>query len=185
MRDEIRIAGFGGQGVISIGMLLARSVGQFGDMEVAQTQSYGPEARGGACKTDVVISDETIDYIKPLNLSKLVVMAQPALNIYGPELPDDACIIADTTLVTEIPSRFSTVYSLRATELAEQELKGKVLANMIMFGALLRVTGWAPLEKAVQAVENHFHSQWHARNNAALELGYNIVQTPSVKEQRS
>lgn len=184
MRDEIRIAGFGGQGVISIGMLLARAVGQFGDLEVAQTQSYGPEARGGACKTDVVISDKTIDYIKPLSLRKLTVMAQPALDIYGPDLPDDSCIIVDTTLVTEIPARFSAVYPLRATELAEQELKTKILANMIMFGALLRVTGWTPLEKAGQAVENHFAVQWHASNKAALELGYNVVHVPASKEQR-
>ena len=182
MRDEVRIAGFGGQGVISIGMLLARAVGQFGDLEVAQTQSYGPEARGGACKTDVVISDETIDYIKPLCLRKLVVMAQPALDVYGAELPDDACIIADTTLVTEIPGRFSNVFTLRATELAEQTLKVKMLANMIMFGALLRVTDWAPLSKAREAMENHFAAQWHANNNAALELGYAAVHISSSKE---
>ncbi len=178
MRDEVRIAGFGGQGVITIGMLLARAMGQFGDIEVAQTQSYGPEARGGACKTDVVFSDEPIDYIKPLDLKNLVVMAQPALNAYGPGLADDARILADATLVTDIPARFSNVVTLPATDLAERTFKVKMLANMIMFGALLRLTGWAGMEQALKAEESHFSETWHERNRSALELGYNAVRLP-------
>ena len=67
MRREVRIAGFGGQGVITMGSILAVAAGIFEDLEVAQTQSYGPEARGGACRSEVVISDEPIDYTRPLD----------------------------------------------------------------------------------------------------------------------
>ena len=65
MRNEVMFAGFGGQGVVKAALLLSLAAGLHEDKEVAQTQSYGPEARGGACRSEVVISDKEIDYIKP------------------------------------------------------------------------------------------------------------------------
>ncbi|RPJ17586.1 MAG: 2-oxoacid:ferredoxin oxidoreductase subunit gamma, partial [Deltaproteobacteria bacterium] len=64
MRNEVIFAGFGGQGVVKAALLLSYAAGLYEDKEVAQTQSYGPEARGGACRSEVVISDMEIDYIK-------------------------------------------------------------------------------------------------------------------------
>jgi len=78
MRNEVMFAGFGGQGVIKAALLLAQAASLHDNKEVAQTQSYGPEARGGACRSDVVISDEEIDYIKTMNVDSFVVMSQPA-----------------------------------------------------------------------------------------------------------
>jgi hypothetical protein len=72
VRREIRIAGFGGQGVVTMGTILAVAAGIYEDLEVAQTQSYGPEARGGACRSDIIISDEPIDYTKPLALDVFI-----------------------------------------------------------------------------------------------------------------
>ena len=82
MRNEVIFAGFGGQGVVKAALLLALAAGLHENKEVAQTQSYGPEARGGACRSEVVISDEEIDYIKALNIDSFVVMSQPALDKY-------------------------------------------------------------------------------------------------------
>lgn len=171
MRDEIRIAGFGGQGVITIGILLAKAAGGHGTLEVAQTQSYGPEARGGACKTDVVISDAPIDYIKPLDLKRIVVMAQPALDAYGPGLADDALIIADSGMVTAIPSRFSRVVTAPVTSLAEG-LGMKLLANVCMFGVLAKTLGWVTREQAMLAIADQIPAKFLEKNHEAFDLGY-------------
>ena len=172
MRKEIRIAGFGGQGVITIGVLLAKALGQFGDAFVAQTQSYGPEARGGACKTDVVFSDMEIDYIKPLALDCMAVMSQPALHAYEASLPDTASLFIDSTLIDVLPSRFKNVWKIPATELAEKALGMRVAANVIMFGALAKATEWVTEETCKKALADTLPEKILAKNYAAFDLGY-------------
>lgn len=174
MRKEIRIAGFGGQGVISIGMLLAKGIGQFDGKPVAQTQSYGPESRGGACKTDVVMSDQELDYIKPLNLDALLVMSQPAFDLYGKDLRDDVLLLVDSTLVTSIPERFTNVWAMPATATAE-EMGLRVVANVVMFGALASVTGWVSAETCKKALEDSFPAKVIAKNYAAFDAGFSRV----------
>lgn len=172
MRKELRIAGFGGQGVITIGVLMAKALGQFGASHVAQTQSYGPEARGGACKTDVVTSDVAIDYIKPVKLDVMAAMSQPALDAYAKSLGDDGMLIVDSTLVTDVPSRFAHVASIPATLMAEEEIGMRVVANVIMFGALARITGWASPEACRQAIADTVPPKALDKNYAAFDLGY-------------
>ncbi|MDR2743961.1 MAG: 2-oxoacid:acceptor oxidoreductase family protein [Desulfovibrio sp.] len=175
MRKEIRIAGFGGQGVITIGVLLAKALGQFGGVDVAQTQSYGPEARGGACKTDVVFSDEEIDYIKPLALDGMAVMSQPALDCYASGLSDSGLLLLDSTLVEKIPPRFMTVWNIPATSLAEEKLGTRVVANVVMFGALAKATGWTTDEACKKALADTSPEQFLDKNYAAFDLGYTEV----------
>ncbi len=175
MRKELRIAGFGGQGVISIGVLLAKGLGEFDGKPVAQTQSYGPESRGGACKTDIVTSDTDIDYIKPLNLDAMLVMSQPALNLYGDSLQDDHLLLVDSTLVSEIPARFSNVWSVPATGIAEEEMGMRVVANVVMFGALAKATGWISSETCKKALEDTFPAKVIAKNFSAFDAGYERV----------
>jgi 2-oxoglutarate ferredoxin oxidoreductase subunit gamma len=174
MRKELRIAGFGGQGVITIGLLLAKAVGQYGDSDVVQTQSYGPEARGGACKTEIVISDTTIDYIKVLNLDMLVAMSQPALDTYVKDLPAEGVLLVDDTLVETVPEGYASVYRIPATGLAESEIGLRVVANVVMFGAIAKVTGLATPEQCKQALEDSFPAKVIKKNYAAFDLGYNF-----------
>ena len=91
MRKEVKMAGFGGQGIVLMGVILAEAAGYYEDLEVAQTQSYGPEARGGACRAEVVLSDEIIDYTKTLNPDVFIAMSQPALDRYLPEIDSESC----------------------------------------------------------------------------------------------
>jgi len=172
MRREVRIAGFGGQGVISIGILLAKAAGQFNGQEVAQTQSYGPEARGGSCKTDVVLSDSAIDYIKPLDLNILVAMAQPAFDTYRAPLRDEVLLLLDSTMVTEVPARFANVWRIPVTELAETKMGQKVVANVIMLGALAQVSRWVTPEACKEALRATFPPKILDKNHAAFDLGY-------------
>ena len=104
MRTEVRMAGFGGQGVIKAAILLTEAAGIYQGLHVAQTQSYGPEARGGACRSEVVVSDEPIDYIKAVNLDYFLVMSQPAFDKYSPDLdPSHSVVLADSTLGKKRP----------------------------------------------------------------------------------
>jgi len=173
MRNELRIAGFGGQGVITIGLLLTKAVGQFGDNDVVQTQSYGPEARGGACKTEIVISDSTIDYIKVLNLDTFIAMSQPAFDSYSKDLPDNGILLIDETLVDSIPENYTNVYKIPATSLAENEIGLRVVANVVMFGAIAKVTGVVTQEQCKSAIEDTFPAKVLKKNFAAFDLGYN------------
>jgi len=121
MRREIRVAGFGGQGVITLGTIVAVAAGIHENLEVAQTQSYGPEARGGACRSDVVISDEPIDYTKPLALDLFVALSQSGLERYWPEVREGkTLVLVDRTLVTKLPEHHPQILGLEATRMAEE-----------------------------------------------------------------
>jgi 2-oxoglutarate ferredoxin oxidoreductase subunit gamma len=135
MRNEVIFAGFGGQGVVKAALLLAQAAGLHENKEVAQTQSYGPEARGGACRSEVIISDEEIDYIKALKIDSFVVMSQPALDKYVEKVdPEKTIIIADTTLIGNVPRQLKKVFAVEATRIAEEELGHSLFANIALDG---------------------------------------------------
>lgn len=173
MRKEIRIAGFGGQGVITMGTILAVAAGLFEDLEVAQTQSYGPEARGGACRSDVIISDEPIDYTKPMALDFFMALSPSGLRQYWPEVQEGKTLVmVDRTLVTQIPIHRPPVLALEATKIAEEEFKERVVANMILLGAMAASTGFIRLEALEKAVKKQLPPKSLAPSLAALKRGY-------------
>jgi len=175
MRNEVMFAGFGGQGVIKAALLLAISAGLYEDKEVAQTQSYGPEARGGACRSEVVISDKAIDYIKPVSLNTFVVMSQPALDKYmGAIDPDKTVVIADTTLIKAPPQQVKHLFPVEATQVAEQEFGQALFANIVMLGALAAITETVSEESLSQALEGNVPGKTLDKNRAALKRGYEI-----------
>jgi len=173
MRREIKIAGFGGQGVILSGLILAVAAGIHEGKEVAQTQSYGPESRGGACRAEVVISDEEIDYIKPMDPDVLVAMSQPALDRYITEVDTKkATVLVDSSLVSSIPEGISHLYAIPMTDIAEFKLRRKIAANMVMLGALSAVTGIVGLEALEQAIRSTVPKKTVETNLEALREGF-------------
>ena len=104
MRTEIRICGFGGQGIILAGIILGKAASLFDGNEAVQTQSYGPEARGGASKCEVVIDNKLIEYPKVQSLDVLVAMSNEALIKYIVDLKDNGTLIVDpgTTDVEDV-----------------------------------------------------------------------------------
>jgi 2-oxoglutarate ferredoxin oxidoreductase subunit gamma len=176
MRKEIQLAGFGWQGVISIGVLIALAAGRFEGKEVAQTQSYGPEARGGACKAEVIISDSEIDYIKTIKPDILVTMSQPALDKYIGNLdPEQSTLIIDNTLVEQIPKEFKNVYRIPATQIAEGKIGLRVVANVIMFGAFARISGLISSDACLKALEAYLPSKVLKKNHEAFNEGFNYA----------
>ena len=172
MRKEVKMAGFGGQGIVLMGVILAEAAGYYEDLEIAQTQSYGPEARGGACRAEVVLSDETIDYTKTLNADVFVAMSQPALDRYLPEIdPNHARVFVDDTLVTKVPEEVKHLRRVPATRLAEEECGNRMVANIIMLGVVVKETGLISIDSLRAAIGERLSPKLREINLKALETG--------------
>ena len=151
MRQEVRLAGFGGQGIILAGYVLGKAAALYSGKEAVFTQSYGPEARGGACAAEVIISDEPIDYPLVSQPDLLVCMSQEAFSKYGAAAAEGARLIVDSDLV-ESAARKGWLRHVPATRLAE-ELGNRIVANMVMlgfFGAVTSVVAREALEEAIR-----------------------------------
>lgn len=185
MRKEIKMAGFGGQGIILSGLILSVAAGIHENKEVAQTQSYGPESRGGACRAEVVISDEEIDYIKPMDPDVLVAMSQPALDCYIGEVDrKKAAVLVDSSLVGCIPEGIAHLYPIPMTDIAEFRLGKKIVANMVMMGALSAITGIVDYEALKASVRATVPKKTVDLNLAALEEGYREGQKMAAEAVR-
>ncbi len=151
MRHEVRLAGFGGQGIILAGYVLGKAAALYDGKNAIFTQSYGPEARGGACAAELVISDEPIDYPLISQPNLLVCMSQEAFSKYGAAAAEGAQLIVDSDLV-ESATRKGWLRHIPATRLAG-ELGNRIVANMVMlgfFGAATGIVGREALEEAIR-----------------------------------
>jgi len=172
MRLEIRLAGFGGQGIIRAGLMLAMAACIHGDKNAVQTQSYGPESRGGACKSEVVISDEEIDFPKVEEPDVLVVMSQEAYNTYADTVKRGGTLLLDPDMVPkrEIETA-ARVFMVPATKVAE-ELGKTIVANVVMLGALVAVTDMTSAEAFRNSLLSNIPKGTEELNLAAFEKGY-------------
>jgi 2-oxoglutarate ferredoxin oxidoreductase subunit gamma len=183
VRREVRIAGFGGQGVVTLGTILAVAAGIHEKLEVAQSQSYGPEARGGACRSDVVISDEPIDYTKPLALDVFVALSPAAAEKYWPEVQEGRTVVlVDKTLVPRTPDHSPPVLGIEATRIAEEELADRVAANMIMLGAMAAVTGWVSLKALEETLSERMSAKALGTSRVAVRRGFDLGKTLKVRD---
>ena len=156
MRYEVRIGGFGGQGVITMGHILGTAASLYLGLKAVMTESYGPEARGGACKTDIVVSDASIDYPKTTHLDCLIALNPDAYNSYIRDLSHGGTVIYDGSLF-EIKDYVSGViyHNIAATKLA-QELGAPQTANIVMLGALSESAKLFTIDALRQAVTERF-----------------------------
>jgi len=174
------MAGFGGQGIVLMGVILAEAAGYYENLEIAQTQSYGPEARGGACRAEVVLSDEVIDYTKALNADVFVAMSQPALDRYFPEIdPNHAQVFVDETLVTKVPEQVKHLYRVPATRLAEEKCGNRMVANIIMLGVVAKKTGLISIESLKSTLQERLSPKLREINLSALEVALSYEQDES------
>lgn len=177
MRLEIRVAGFGGQGIVRAGLMLAMAACIHGNKNAVQTQSYGPESRGGACKSEVVISDEEIDFPKVLEPDILITMSQEAYNTYVDTVKEGGTILLDPDLVQKQKARLSTrVFRVPATRIAE-ELGKTIVANVVMLGAFASTTRLMRAETLKKSVLDNVPKGSEKLNLAAFEKGYNYGKT--------
>ena len=167
-RYEIRLAGSGGQGLILAGIILAEAAGVYDGKFVCQTQSYGPEARGGASKAEVVISDAPIDYPKAIQPDVLLAMNQKSLDTFIRDLKPGGLLLVDADLVQEAPS--TRTVALPFTQIA-RELGRAMAANIVALGALAQLTGAVSLESLTAAVLARVPKGTEDLNRRALAAG--------------
>ena len=169
-RFEMRLSGSGGQGMILASVIFAEAIGKSDQRNVVQTQSYGPEARGGASKSDVVISENEVFYPKAMKLDLLLTMTQESLDKYYCDLKEGGTLIVDTTLVTEFPTE--NYYGLPFTQLAKEKAGHVMVANVIALAAIAELTGTLSREALTAAVLNRAPKGTEEKNKLAIEIGF-------------
>ena len=177
MRVEIKFAGFGGQGIIKSGIIIAAAACIHGGKNAVQTQSYGPESRGGACKSEVVISEEDIDFPKVVEPDVLVVMSQHAYNEYVENVKPGGTIIIDPDMIPhEVDVKNAQVYRIPATKIAE-ELGKKIVANIVMLGAFVAITRILDANAVKESINENVPKGTEELNLKAFEQGYEYGKT--------
>ena len=172
-RFEMRLAGTGGQGMILAGIILAEAAAGGAGKNVAQTQSYGPEARGGASKTEVIISDTEIDYPKVIQADLLLAMSQEACDKYGREVKPDGWLIVDTDQVKRVPPHPCTVRA-PITRISVEQIGRQITANIVALGVIVGLTGIVPRQAVIEAVERRAPPGTKEINLQALQAGFAV-----------
>ena len=172
-RFEIRLSGSGGQGLILMGIILAEAIGIYDGKYVAQTQSYGPEARGGSSKSEVIVSEEEIDYPKAIRLDLLLAMNQKSCDEFYPDLKPEGLLIVDSTFVTQIPT--PKAFQIPFTRLAREKFGREVVANIIALGALSQLTPIVSAKAVESAVLARVPKGTEKLNRDALKAGINAA----------
>ena len=175
-RHEVRIAGFGGQGVVLSGIVLGTAA-MYDNRFSTQVQSYGPEARGGACKSEVVISDEEISFPMVTGPEFFIALSQEALDKYIGDLPEGKTLIVDEDLVKNIPEREGIlIHRLPMTRVADRKLKNRMFTNIVMIGAVTEFTGLVSRGAMREAVKNIVPRATIEKNLTALEAGFTLAE---------
>lgn len=171
-RFEIRLAGLGGQGIVRAGVIIGSAAALFSGKNAANSQSYGPEARGGASKADVIISDEEIDYPKVEEPDVIALMSQEAYDKYAKDLKSDGILIYDPDMVYD-PKKVegAKVYAIPTTRIAE-EVGRKIVANMVMIGGIIAITNAIDVVSVKKAIETNVPKGTEELNIKAFEKGY-------------
>lgn len=169
-RTEIRLAGEGGQGMILAGIILAEAAAIYDGKKVVQSQSYGPEARGGASKSEVIIANGEIDFPEVLQADILIVLSQEGYDKYIGEVKAGGLIIMDIDNVKKVPE--TDAIQLSITKLAIDATGRAITANVVALGALVEITGIVSKEAISKAVAARAPKGTQEINQAALEAGF-------------
>jgi len=179
-RYEIRLSGAGGQGLILIGKILAEAAAIYDQKNATQSQSYGPEARGGASRSEVIISDDDIDYPKATNIDLLLAMTQEAVDKYSSDIKSGGVIIVDSHFVRSVPEGDYRVCSRPITELAEEKIGKKIVANIIALGAIERLSQIVSEDAIINAIRARVPKGTEEMNIKAFRVGQDMVSQKST-----
>lgn len=170
---QVRLCGFGGQGIILAGVLLGHAATAAGKY-VAGSGSYGVQARGGYCASDVVIADEPIIFPHVQEADILVAVSQEAYDTYSKDLAAGAVVLYDDQLVTPRPLEGARQVGIGATSCATKDLGATQAANIVMLGALVAVTGVVEREVLARVIDEQVPPRFRELNLKALDAGYQL-----------
>jgi 2-oxoglutarate ferredoxin oxidoreductase subunit gamma len=170
-RYEVRLSGEGGQGLVLAGKVLTEAAAIYEDMNATQSQSYGPEARGGASRSEVIISDEDIDYPKAVNIDLLLALTQESLNRYWHDLKENGIMLVDSDAVQEIPEGNFHVHKVPIISLARDKVGKAVVANIVALGIITELIGHVSADSVEQAILTRVPKGTEELNLKAFRLG--------------
>jgi 2-oxoglutarate ferredoxin oxidoreductase subunit gamma len=171
-RYELRFSGAGGQGLITAGIIMAKAASIYEGKQAVQSQSYGPEARGGASKSEVIISDDPIDYPKATTVDALLAMTQEACDKYTHDLKDGGILLVDSDLVTKLPKGNYKIISFPIINTAKTDVGREIVANIVALGAMVALTGQVSRENAEKAVLSSVPEAFIELNRKAFSIGF-------------
>jgi len=169
---EIRITGFGGQGVILCGYIIGKAASIYNDQHATLTQSFGPEARGSACSAQVIVSDDRVLYPYVTSANIMIAMSKDGYEMHKNTLAEDSILCYEKDLVT--PGKHDKnirAFGVPATRIAE-DLGRKIVLNIVMLGFFGAVTELIPLEALRKGVESSVPEGTEELNLKAFDSGY-------------
>jgi len=169
-RYEIRLAGTGGQGLILAGIILAEAAAIYDGKNAVQTQSYGPEARGGASRAEVIISSAPIDYPEVSQADLLLALSQEACDKYYYNLKKEGVLIVDSERVTRVPT--NQAVSVPITSVARQATGRTITSNVVSLGLIVGLTDVVSREAIEKAVAARAPKGTEEMNLKALAAGF-------------
>lgn len=174
-RFEVRIAGMGGQGIIMAAVVIGRAASIFAGKNVTLTQSYGPESRGGACKAEIIVSDEQVDYPKVRKPSLIAIMSEEAYQKNISDANSGAVVLIDPDMVREDQSNnLPRMFRVPATRMAEG-LGKRITANMVMVGAIVAFTEMVDAAAVEKAIAKYTPRGTEKLNIDAFRSGYQFA----------
>jgi 2-oxoglutarate ferredoxin oxidoreductase subunit gamma len=179
-RFEVRLAGEGGQGMILAGVILAEAAAVYDGLNAVQTQSYGPEARGGASRSEVILSRGEIDYPKVMDADLLLCMSQEASDRFYTQVKDDGCIVVDSTQVGRVPTHRTIAVPI--TRIAEEVTGRRITASIVALGLVGGLTGVVSPQALEQAVRERVPAGTEEINLKALAAG--LAQAHLIRQER-
>jgi 2-oxoglutarate ferredoxin oxidoreductase subunit gamma len=171
-RTEVRLAGEGGQGMILAGIILAEAAAIYDGKMAVQTQSYGPEARGGASKAEVVIADGEIDHPEVLSADVVITLSQEAYNKYAGSVKPGGLLIVDDEKVQRVKEG---AVKIPISRLAFESTGKSITANTVALGVLVGLTGVVSRQAIEKAVAARAPRGTEEMNHKALEAGFKAV----------
>ena len=176
MKYEIRLSGKGGQGLVLVGIILGEAAALYENLYAVQKQSYGPEARSGASRSDVIISDQEIEYPVVEEADLLLAMSQEAYEKYSSQMKKDGILIIDQSLVSlKATDPIQRIYRFDFTKVARRDFNLEIVANMIALGTVIHLMKFIPKESTLDALSQRVPPKFLAVNQKAFELGISIA----------
>lgn len=176
---ELRLTGSGGQGLITAGVLLAEAVSLQGEYNVVQSQSYGPESRGGASKSEVIISKEPIYFPKARKIDLLLSLSQDSCDTYFSALKGAGILLLDSTFVHIVPHHTYT-YNIPFTQISQEKFGKAIYTNLISLGAISGLIDIIDIKSIEDAIKGRFPKKFHEANIAALYEGEKLIKNYNV-----
>lgn len=177
IRYEIRLSGAGGQGLILVGKILAEAAAIYDNKNATQSQSYGPEARGGASRSEVIISDEDIDYPKAHHIDLLLAMTQEAVDKYAADVRPGGIILVDSGYVDDVPDGDYKIHRLEITKFAEEKMGKRIVANIVALGAIESLTRVVSEDALINAIRTRVPKGTEETNILAFKHGQSLAKS--------